>query len=627
MRGQIANLAAVSFTGSRRLRPRGVALLIALGSWIVAGGCAGWGAPGLLPPAPAMDPARIGKDVSWLADDARDGRSAGSAGLAAAGAYLAAGFREAGLAPGGDDGTYLQRFDMPASIHVAEAVLQLGDEAFERGADFDAFASSSDGDLQAEVVFAGYGISAPEQGYDDYAGLDVEGRIVLVLDDQPGGEDSPLAGPHGASLLLRSHKIATARSHGAAAILLAPSAPDEGGAPGEPSRDTANPAVRPSGIVALWVSRACADRLAAAGGADLAEWQRSIDASIEPASENLGASARIAVRIERESAQVANVIGVVEGTDPELRREAVVIGAHYDHLGRGPFGSLTPERSGEVHNGADDNASGTAGLLELARAFGSAPAPRRTLVIVAFAGEEVGLLGSREYVERPVVSLDDTAAMINLDMVGRLRGGSLSVFGHDTSPDFERLVKRAASGVPVVVSLAQGGFAPSDQTTFYARNVPVLFFFTGTHDEYHTPDDDAPLVNREGEALVLEVVYRAARVLLDADDRPEVIAAAPRSMSNVGSGSGYGPYFGTIPEFVAAVEPGVTLQGVRPGSPAEKAGLLPGDRIVEFAGSEVTNLEEYAAMLFSSRPGREIEIVVVREGERITMRATLGRRR
>ena len=276
--------------------------------------------------------------------------------------------------------------------------------------------------------------------------------------------------------------------------------------------------------------------------------------------------------MERRLGTVANVIAILEGSDSALRDEVVVVGAHYDALGYGRFGSLTPERRGEVYNGADDNASGAAGLLALGRALADAPAGRRTLVLAAFTGEEAGLVGSAEYVRNPPYPIADTAAMINLDMIGRLRDGQLIVFGVETSPGFPDLVTRAAQGVPLRADLAKGGYSASDQTSFYAREVPVLFFFTGGHTEYHTPDDDIELVNTEGTADVLRVVYRVVRDLLDAPTRPQVVAAAPPNFAS-GTGGGYGPYLGTIPDFGSSGDPGVLLQGVRTDSPAQRAGL------------------------------------------------------
>jgi hypothetical protein len=613
--------------GARSRFPAALAALLVGAGLPLLVGAACAGLPLLepaLPPAPAMDATRIARDVAWLADDAREGRGVGSAGLDAAADYLRAGFREAGFAPAGDGG-YLVRFEMPVSIRVARAQLAAEGEPLEPERDFEVLLSSADGRIEAPLLFAGYGISAPDFEYDDYHGTDVEGRIVMLLADRPGGSDGPLGGIHGNAYLRRAHKIANARERGALAVLFAPETADDTGPPAGPGHHWANPTQKSSALPVVALSRRAAEALVArAGGPDLGQRQRSIDESGRPASQQLGVTVSLDVAVEREIGPTSNVVAVLEGADPELRREAVVVGAHYDHLGLGAFGSLAPERRGEIHNGADDNASGAAGLLELARAFAAQPRPRRTLVLAAFSGEEAGLVGSRHFVENPPVPVQDTVAMLNLDMVGRLREGRLTVLGTGSSPGFPRLVRRATRGLPLDVSLSEDGFAPSDQTSFYASEVPVLMFFTGAHSQYHTPDDDAELVNAEGEALVLQAVYRATRALLDADRRPELQPAEPPKR---GGGPGYGPYLGTVPDFAGGEGSGVLLQGVAPGSPAEKAGIRAGDRIVEFDGSRVENLEEYAALLFAARAGHEVRIVVLRDGERIPLVATLGRRR
>jgi hypothetical protein len=588
--------------------------------------CGSWFPPfASLPEAPLIDSAPIARDIAWLAADDRDGRGIGSDGLRQAAHYLAAGFEAAGFAKGGDRDSFLREFEMPVSTKIENAELSVRGEALVRTRDFDAFPTSDSGSATGEVVFAGYGITDPEHDYDDYKGIDVEGRIALILSDRPAGEDAQAANHGGSSLVRRSYKFANAQRHGAVAVLLVPSLEDADGLAGNAGSEHVNPTTQPGGVIALGMGRETAARIvASAGGASLNERQRNIDRSGHPASEVLATNVSIDVNIERKIGRVANVIAVLEGTDPELRGEAVLVGAHYDHLGRGEFGSLAPDRRGEVHNGADDNASGAAGLLALARAFAGEPPGRRTLILAAFTAEEAGLVGSAEYVRNPTVPIADTVAMINLDMIGRMRDEKLIAFGIETSPRFPRLVAKAAAGLPIHVELSKGGYAASDQTSFYSQDIPVLFFFTGGHTEYHTPGDDVELLDPVGEAVVLRVVYRVVRELLDARERPQVIASEPPARQ---SGGGYGPYLGTIPDFGGMGERGVLLQGVRVDSPAEKAGLRAGDRIVEFDGASIANLEEYAGLLFSARPGQRVEVVVVRDGGRITLEAVLGQRR
>jgi hypothetical protein len=604
--------------------PHGTARILLATAWL-AGACA----RPTTPPesrAPAPDPERIRADIAWLADDAREGRGLGTLGLSQALDYVAEGFRSAGLVPVGEDGSYVQAFETTVSIAIEEAKLAINGEPLVRGRDFEAFLASASGDVSGELAFVGYGISDPESGWDDYEGIDAAGRVVVVLDDRPREPGVPLAGPEGVRFLRRAYKIANAREHGAAAILLAPSS-DAEGLPGDAGNEDANPTRQEAGILALALSRAAAERLiSAAGTTSLGERQRILDSGGRPAPEILD-DVRVAstVQLARRRQETGNVLAMRPGADPELSHEVVVVGAHVDHLGHGEFGSLAPDRRGEVHNGADDNASGSAGLLALARLLTEQPAPRRSILLIAFTGEEAGLVGSSHYVANAPIPVSQTVAMLNLDMIGRLRDGRLTVFGAESSPAFEQLVVGAARGLPVEVDFAEGAFGPSDQTSFHAQGIPVLFFFTGTHPEYHTPDDDDALVNPEGTATVASVVDRVALALANAPERPQVVQVEAAGLP--GTERGYGPYLGTVPAFGGEPVRGMRIQAVRPGSPAENAGLRGGDVIVEFAGASVANLEEFAALLFSSRAGERVEIVVERNGERLRSNAILGQRR
>ena len=596
-------------------------------------GCAGttrWAEP--VPEAPTLDANAFADDVSWLAEDAREGRGLGTAGLEAAAEYLAEGFRKAGFEPLGDDGSFFQSFEMPVSIRLRESELRLhadpGEAPLRLGEDFAALLSSANGSAASELVFAGYGISDDETGYDDYQGLDVEGRLVLVLDALPTGETGPIPAARGAGFMSRAYKLLNARKHGAAGLLIAPSAADLPGLPAGAGTAGRNPTLRSSGILALAVSREAAGRLIeSGGGASLADLQASIDESGRPASRVLMQTRVSAgVRVERREGTVKNVIAYLPGADPKLGSEAVLIGAHYDHLGAGEYGTLAPERHSEIHNGADDNASGSAGLLTLARAFGSGPRPRRSLVLAAFTGEEAGLAGSSHYVETPSLPIEKTVAMINLDMIGRLRKGRVIAFGTESSPRFADLVTKAADGIGIGARIEPGASGPSDQLSFYEKGVPVLSFFTGIHEEYHTPDDDSHRIDATGSARVLRLTYRTAAALLDAEERPvRTLAAGPRARA--AAGQSYGPYLGTVPSFAGEPVSGVRLQAVRSGSPAEQSGLRGGDVIVSFAGAPVRNLQEFAALLRIESPGSRVEIVVLRDGGRIHTTATLGQRR
>jgi membrane-associated protease RseP (regulator of RpoE activity) len=309
-----------------------------------------------------------------------------------------------------------------------------------------------------------------------------------------------------------------------------------------------------------------------------------------------------------------------------LRDQAIVVGAHYDHLGLGGETSLAPSRFGEIHPGADDNASGVAGVIGLARQFAAAGGSRRTVVFVAFAGEEMGLLGSTQYVRDPAVPLEGTVAMLNMDMIGRLRADRLYVFGVDTGKEFREALERANRDTALQLQFRGDGYGPSDHTPFYAKDRPVLFFFTGPHEDYHRPSDTPEKVNAAGMERVLRLIAGVLRSVADAPAPVSFVRAAPSSPPRSrGSGAGYGPYFGMIPEFGQA-EDGVRLGGVRAGSPAEKAGMQAGDLIVRFDGKAVRNLEDFVFVLRGKRAGDRVEVIYRRGNDLRTTSAVLEAR-
>lgn len=320
-----------------------------------------------------------------------------------------------------------------------------------------------------------------------------------------------------------------------------------------------------------------------------------------------------------------NVVGVLEGADPDLRDRAVVVGAHYDHLGHGGFGSVHPEDHGQIHNGADDNASGVAALIEVARALTSGPRPDRTVVFVAFTGEEYGLLGSSAYVKDPVVPLERTDAMLNMDMVGRLGSDPLIVYGTGTADEWEEILGSEASEGGIELSMGQEGFGPSDHTSFYARDIPVLHFFTNVHGDYHRPSDDWQKIDAQGLDRVAGLVSDVARRVASRSGPLTLREGAGAPPSGGDEGGGYGAYLGTIPDF-APVDRGVRLSGVSVGSPAERAGLRQGDVIVGFDGEEVADLYALTDALRAHAAGDTVDVTVLREGEERTLTAVLGSR-
>ncbi|HXI19573.1 MAG TPA: M28 family peptidase [Gemmatimonadales bacterium] len=320
-----------------------------------------------------------------------------------------------------------------------------------------------------------------------------------------------------------------------------------------------------------------------------------------------------------------NVIGVLPGQDPDQRNEIVVVGAHYDHLGLGRFGSLDPDSTGRIHNGADDNASGASALIHIARKLAADP-PRRTVVFIAFSGEEEGLLGSENYVQHPVFPLSRTIAMINLDMVGRLRNDRLLVYGAETARQFPALLDSLNRGTPHFDLRAGGdGWGRSDQSSFYAAGKPVLFLFTDLHDDYHRTTDDWQKINADGLEQVADFTVELVRALADRREPLTFVNAPPPAAASGTASSGYGAYLGTVPD-MSDSPGGVRLSGVRAGSPAEKAGLRGNDVIVQIGDRRVPDLRAMSEALRAHRAGEVVQVRILRDGVERSVTVTLGSR-
>jgi hypothetical protein len=324
-----------------------------------------------------------------------------------------------------------------------------------------------------------------------------------------------------------------------------------------------------------------------------------------------------------EGVRTENVVAMVPGRDPALAGEVLVIGAHFDHLGRSTAGALDPDARDAIRNGADDNASGTAAVLELARRFAARPA-RRSVVVAHFTGEELGLLGSQWLVEHSPVPVDSIVAMVNFDMVGRLRNDRLIVYGTGTASELPALLDSANVEPKLRINAVADGFGPSDHSSFYAKGIPVLHFFTDLHEDYHRATDDVEKINAEGEARVVALAERTARAIADRPARltPQRMAAPQMSSAREGSNV----YLGTIPDMASSDTPGLKLTGVRAGSPADKGGLAAGDVIVQFGGREVKDLYTDSDALYAHQPGEQVEVVYLRAGQRRTTTVTLGTR-
>ncbi len=602
-------------------------------------GCATGPIPGPRPGEETIRAWDLVTEVGILASPAMDGRAAGSAGARKAAEQIAGEFRKAGLRAGGDGGGFLQPFELVTGIRLGDgnrlAVTAPGvtppTRVYALSKEFNPLGFSGEGKIEAEIAFVGYGITALDLGYDDYAGIDVKGKAVIAFTHEPRERDQ--SGPFRTAEAFRytgnRYKAINAREHGATAILLV-SDPNNHGGEYERLFSFTGATSSDSGIVAISILRRVAERLVGRAGTTLSRLQKEIDEELKPKSLPLpGAKVEANVALVRERGKTANVIGILPGRDPVLKDEAVVIGAHYDHLGHGGENSLAPAKFNALHPGADDNASGTSAVIGLARAFVAAGGARRTLVFVAFSGEEVGLLGSYYYVKHPPIPIERTIAMINLDSVGRMREHRLYIQGVGSGEELRSIVKEASRGLDLDLTLRDDGFGPSDHTPFYAKERPVLHFFTGPHLDYHRPTDEVEKINADGLRIVTTMAYRTAAMIADRD-APIAYRRTKGEPPRTEGGervAGYGPYFGSIPDFSESEAPGVLLGGVRPGSPAERAGLKAGDLIVNFAGVAVKNLQDLTFALRTKRPGDRVEVTFLRGGKEQRSQATLEVRR
>jgi aminopeptidase YwaD len=513
--------------GLTRARRRKLGLMVAvLGAGLaVLPSCAAWSRPEPRPGEDRFSAWDLMTDVARLASPQMEGRAAGWPGAEKAAEFIADEFRRAGLNPGGEGGGYLQPFELAARTRLGTAarlVLSVeGPPARSRtyvpSADYVPFGFSEDGEVEAEIVFAGYGITAPEHRYDDYAGVDVRGKAVLVLSHVPRELDprSPFRRPGTTQYATNRYKAENARAHGAVAMLLVAD-PNNHREEREFLSSLTGPAETGSGIVAVNVRRQVVEPLLFRVGRTLSQLQQRIDDGLAPHSFSMaGMKVGVTVALEREKGATANVVGVLPGRDPVLRDEAVVIAAHYDHVGLGGANSLAIDQYNTVHPGADVNASGTAVLLALARAFGATGGTKRSLVFVAFSGTEVGRLGSYHYVRRPAIPIERTVAMVNLVGVGRLRDEPLSVEGIRSGEGLRGIVRQARRGLDLELDFRNDARVPGDDARFRTSGRPAVRFFGGPHEDQYRPSDTPDKINAEGLRAVTTLVFRTVGLIAD----------------------------------------------------------------------------------------------------------------
>lgn len=573
------------------------------------------------------------KEVEWLADEKRDGRMTGSPGAQATAKWLADYFEQAGLK------SFAENFALPFQFNAGERILPEKTRleiTAEEGkpatpakleTDFRPLAFSENGEANGDVVFAGYGLVVPGDagaGYDSYAGLDVKDKIVLIFRYVPEGVEPARRAQLNRYAGLR-YKTMLARERGAKGVLVVtgPNSPNAG----EILPLTNDGTNAGSGIVAASISGKTADMLLAPGGKTLAELQTALDKENPHA---LGGfilpvvKVTLACGIEHLKKTDADIVAYLPpgaGSD-----EYILVGAHYDHLGRGGTSSL--ERAGEenrIHPGADDNASGTGWVMELAASLAKERAEhpekfRRGVIFACWSGEEIGIIGSAAFCEHPPVPLAEIAAYLNADMVGRLRDNKLTLQGVGSSHAWRKMIEKRNVAAGFSLTLQEDPYLPTDVTSFYTRNIPVLNFFTGAHEDYHRPTDTAEKINYDGLERIAKFSQQLVLDLAQTPDRPD-LAKVERSTQAAGGRETLRAYLGTIPDYTTDVK-GVKLSGVRGSSPAEKAGLKGGDVIVEFSGQKIANIYDYTYALDAVKIGQPVQVVVERDGKRLALTVT-----
>jgi hypothetical protein len=557
--------------------------------------------------------------INFLASDDLKGRLSGSKEIYIAAVYIKDEFESYHLKPLFGN-SYFQEYNFITDVRLTRnnsVTFNINGDAQkpELYKEFIPTTFSGNNSYNADLVFAGYGISAPKLNYDDYANIDVTGKVVIVMRNTPE-YDKPRSDFDKFSSM--RFKANLAKEKGAVGIIFV-----NGYLPIDSADNLVkfkyDRAAGEKDFPIVQVKRYFVDQLFISQNLDFAEYQQKMKESKKPASfEIKDADIDIETEIEELKSVDRNVAGYLEGTDPILKNEYIVIGAHYDHLGMGIEGSLYKGTEPKVHHGADDNASGTAGVMELAEKFASIKNDlKRSIIFVTFSGEELGLIGSNYFVNNLPIPADKIDAMINLDMVGRLRDDALTVYGTGTSTKWKEILNKK-NKYKFNLAFNDEGFGPSDHSSFYGKGIPVLFFFTGVHEDYHRPTDEAKLINSIGEDTVLHYVYDVAGFIDSLQGKPDYIKIASK-----GTSGDWKVYAGTVPDMSNTSE-GFRLSGVSPGGPAEKAGLKGGDIMLKFGNKEINNIYDYVYALQDHVPGDVVTVVVKRGEQKLSLTLTLG---
>ncbi len=575
---------------------------------------------------------RVREYVKYLASDELEGRFPGTLGMEKAQNYIKNHFSKIGLQT--FNNSYLQEFSvatglklgtenkLSASVLVERVGVPVeqwkpGVRNYEVTSDWQPVPFSENGTVTGQLVFAGYGITAESLNYDDYKNIDVKGKVCMILLGSPEGSSEKSKFYNYLSL---RHKATTARNNGAVGVLFV-----------NPQGDSAD-VIKPlkfemmsknSGIVAAHFKRSIASKLLPRN-VQINYVENEINKKKTPNSFDIPyTTITLTVDLQDDMHATNNVIGFVKGT--KYPDEYIVVGGHYDHLGYGQMGNSTYRGSTPmIHNGADDNASGTAGVMELAERFAKHPA-ERTIVFMSFSGEEMGLLGSNYYVEHNYFPHNKTALMLNFDMIGRMKENKVQIFGLGSAARFDNDIDSLANIDSIIVVKLQDGFGPSDHSSFYKNNVPVMHFFTGTHGDYHSPSDDWDKIDYVGLARIADFAEDVVRHYASLSERPSFIKVVDTSSQVRATTGGHGAWFGIVPNFEESPL-GCKISGTSPGSPAAAAGLQENDIITHIDGKAVKNLYDFMYIVGEHKPGDKLKVKVLRNEKEKEFEVTLSRR-
>lgn len=561
------------------------------------------------PSNPEITQEELNDHITYLASDTLMGREPGTNGDRMAAEYIRDFFKSSGLKLPADNG--MQYFEVVKNIELGENN-NLSFEGFDAvlEEDFIPFSFSSNTDIEADVIFAGYGFdfATDSVSWNDYEGVDITGKWVMILRGDPEIDDAESWYEQYSD---ERGKALTAKDKGAAGVLFV------SGPTLSPKDELASlyfdKSLSGSGMPLINVKRSIADKILENTGNTIEELAKALDSLRVPNSFALQIKVKASTEVNHTRVKTQNVIGIIESRDPDHKNEYILIGAHYDHLGMGGpgSGSRKPDTSA-VHNGADDNASGVAGIMEIARNLSANKSKlKRSIIVVAFGAEEMGILGSKYFIANPVVDLKEIMAMVNLDMIGRLKPDTraLLVGGTGTSIEAEEILNKLAENTDLTLKFSPEGFGASDHASFYGEEIPVFFISTGAHSDYHTPEDDIEYISIEGAKSTSVFVDSLMYVLSGVDSSLTFQLAGPKVRSRK---SGYKVTLGIMPDFASNENNGLGVDGIRPGGPAANGGMEKGDIIVAINGKPITNIYDYMHRLKKLEPGQTISVDVIR---------------